>query len=171
MWYVIQTITGKEIEIAAVIKRLVEKSCYAKCFVIQRECVWRIEGRCQVYIKPLFPSYVFAETDTPDDFFYALKQVPQLTKLLGCEGRFWTVGREEIVLLQELIGNDPEYIVRRSLVIINEQGEIISAQGALKEYVGKIVRKRLRKRVVVIEIPFMGKLKRIEIGIKAEGDE
>ena len=171
MWYVIQTITGKEIETAAVIDRIVDRSCYTKCFVIQRECVWRIEGRCQVYIKPLFPSYVFVETDTPDDFFYALKHVPKLTKLLGCDGIFWEVQKEDYKLLQKLIGNDPEYIVRRSLVRLNEQGEIVTAQGVLKEYIGNIVKKRMRKRVVVIEIPFLGRLRRFEVGVKTEEDE
>ena len=43
---------------------------------------WRIEGQFRIHIEPLFPSYVFAETDNPDAFFIALKQVPKLAKLL-----------------------------------------------------------------------------------------
>lgn len=68
MWYVIQTIIGKEIEIAHMIDKVIgKKSCkeclsYKECFVIQQERVWRIERRCQVHIEPLFPSYVFVET-------------------------------------------------------------------------------------------------------------
>lgn len=177
MWYVIQTITGKEQETIDAIDKVIGKKSgkedlsYKKCFVIQQECVWRIEGHCRIHIKPLFPSYVFVETGTPDDFFIALKQVPKLTKLLGNNETFWRVEEEEEQLLREMIGDDAGYVVRRSLVEVDSSGEILSADGPLKNYVGRIVKKRLRKRVVVIEIPFIGDVKRVEVGIKIEGDE
>lgn len=171
MWYVIQTITGKEAETVKVIDKVLEKGSYERCFVIQRECVWRIEGQCRVHIEPFFPSYVFVETDTPEDFFFALKRVPKLTKLLGSEGVFWSVQREDIVLLKKLIGSDSEYIVRRSLVEVDPVGEIVAAEGVLNEYISKIIRKRLRKRVVVVEIPFLGEVRRIQLGVRLAGDE
>lgn len=183
MWYVIQTITGKEQELINMIGKITAETggtktggaktqrSYEKCFIISRECVWRMERRYQVCIKPLFPSYVFVETDTPDQFFYDLKGIPKLTKLLGCDGTFWTVQKEEEELLRKLVGDDPEYIVRRSPVEVNKDGEIISVEGILKEYAGRIVKKRLRKRVVVIEIPFLGEMKKIELGIKVAGEE
>lgn len=170
MWYVIQTITGKETETAGVIDRVLKKGSYERCFVIRRECVFRIEGRCRVYTEPLFPSYVFVETDTPEEFFFALKRVPKLTKLLGSGDMFCPVWREDVELLQKLIGDDAEYIVRRSLVKADSNGEIISAEGILKEYTSKIVRKRLRKRVVTVEIPFLGEMRRIQLGIRLEND-
>ena len=69
------------------------------------------------------------------------------------------------------MGDDPEYIVRRSPVKVDDAGEIITAGGILKEFAGKIVKKRLRKRVVVIEIPFLGEMRRIEVGVKVEEKE
>lgn len=178
MWYVIQTITGKEQELVDVLRKVPEEKSgtkngrsFEKCFIINRECVWRRQGCYQVYIKPLFPSYIFVETDTPDKFFHDLKEIPKLTKLLGCDGSFWSVRKEEEELLRKLVGDDPEYVVRRSPIKVDENGEIVSAEGVLKEYVGRIVRKRLRKRVVVIEIPFLGEMRRVEIGVKVEGKE
>lgn len=174
MWYVIQTITGKEQELVDVIGKVLEekgKKDGYNCFIIRRECVWRMEGGYQVHIKPLFPSYVFVETDTPDKLFYDLKRIPKLTKLLGCDGSFWAVQKEEEELLRKLVGDDPEYVVRRSPVEVNKDGEFVFVGGILKEYAGRIVKKRLRKRVVVIEIPFLGEIKKIEIGIKVVGEE
>lgn len=198
MWYVIQTTTGKEQELVDVIGKVLgekesrarrkknremddgpslpnrsksERKSYKNCFIIRRECVWKIEGKYQVHIEPLFPSYVFVETDTPEQFFYDLKRVPKLTKLLGSDGAFWAMQREEEELLRNLMGNDSEYVVRRSQVRINEEGEIIAAEGMLKDYLGKIVKKRLRKRVVVLEVPFLGESRRIEVGVKVEGEE
>lgn len=175
MWYVIQTITGKELETVDVIDSVLQEKykgndykSYEKCFVVKREYVWRIKGSFRPHIEPLFPSYVFVETDTPDLFFYDLKQIPRLTRLLNSDGNFWVIREEEEKLIRRLIGDDPEYVVRRSPVWINEKGEIIEAGGVLKENLGRIVKKRLRKRIIVIEVPFLGEMKRIEIGIKVE---
>ena len=41
----------------------------------------------------------------------------------------------------------------------------------MKFYMDKIVKQRLRKRSVVIEIPFGGQLRRIRLGIRLEEDE
>ena len=65
---------------------------------------------------------------------------------------------------------DPEYVIRRVLVRVNETGEIEEAEGVLRSNLGRIVKKRLRKRVVVIEIPFLGEMRRVPIGIRLEGD-
>lgn len=171
MWYVIQTITGREDETVGLIDKVLRKKEYKRCFVIKRECVWKIEGRYRIHIEPLFPSYIFVETECPDDFFYALKRVPKLTKLLGSDGKFWMVEPEEVDFLKKMADEDDEYVVRRSLVKVNAEGEIIYAEGVLKEYKERIVRKRLRKRVVIVEIPFLGKMRRIQLGVRLQGDE
>lgn len=170
MWYVIQTITGKEKELVSMIENIVAGEGYDKCFVIQHECIWKIEGQYRLHIEPLFPSYVFVETDSPEEIFLKLKRVPRLAKLLGSDGIFSTVQKEEEKLLKTMIRDDGDYIVRRSLVRVDSVGMIISAEGALKRYVEKIVKKRIRKRSVVVEIPFLGENRRIQLGIRLEGD-
>lgn len=171
MWYVVQTITGMENETVQIIDKVLRKKEYERCFVIMRECVWRIEGRFRVHREPLFPSYIFVETENPENFFYGLKRVPKLTKLLGNDGEFWRVEQEEAEFLKKLICGDREYTVRRSLISVDAEGELISAEGILHEYRQRIVKKRLRKRLVVIEIPFLGKMRRIQIGVRLPGDE
>lgn len=171
MWYVIQTISGKEKTVVEAIDNILSGEGYERCFVPQRECIWRIEGKYRIHTEPLFPSYVFAETDTPESFFFALKRVPKLTKLLGAEGTFWNVEEEEEKQLRSFMEEDGEFVVRRSLVRVDEEGNILSAQGALNGYVGKIIKKRLRKRSVVVEIPFLGETRKIQLGIRLEGEE
>ncbi len=203
MWYVIQTMTGKEQEAADAIDRVLEGSCYEKCFVIRRECVWRLEGRLRVHVEPLFPSYVFAEIDetkkagAAGELFHALRRVPRLTKLLGGAGGadgaggagggarvkgaagagpdhescvFQAVESGEEQLLKEMAQGDKDFIIRRSPVKVDEDGEILWAGGALTAYTDRIVKKRLRKRYVVVEIPFLGSARRVQMGIRLEGD-
>ena len=45
-----------------------ERKWIPSLFVIEQECVWRNAGELLEYQKPLFPSYVIADTDTPEEF-------------------------------------------------------------------------------------------------------
>lgn len=171
MWYVVQTITGKEKELVAVLDRVLKKECYERCFVIQRECVWRIQGHYRLHIELMFPSYIFVETDMPEKFYFALKQIPKSTKLLGGGEAFLPIQAEEENLLKKMIAEDPDNIVRRTLVTVNSKGELCLVEGMLKGFSERIVKKRLRKRYVIIEIPFLGRTKRVRVGIQLEGDK
>ena len=180
MWYVIQTITGKEQELVDMIKQIMKKKKkkYQRCFVIYQECAYRVHGAPEFHIEPLFPSYVFVETDTPEEFFLELKRVPRMSKILRTDGYFWSIYKEEEKFLQNIIeGNKKEaaaleyYLIYPSLVQVDKEGKIINAEGFLSCYIDKIVKQRLRKRSVVLEIPFGGKKKKVRLGIRLEGDD
>ncbi|MEH2932873.1 transcription termination/antitermination NusG family protein, partial [Candidatus Ventrimonas sp. KK005] len=65
MWYVIQTVTGKELELVHTIRKGVirEKQRQEHCFVLYQECFRRRNGELKKGVELLFPSYVFVETD------------------------------------------------------------------------------------------------------------
>lgn len=192
MWYIMQTITGKEQELADVIWRMLtgERKKYKQCFVLYQEYDRRSGGKLETCIEVLFPSYVFVETDVPEEFFLELKYVPKMSRLLGAEGCFWTMNKEEELFLRRMLeksnsGNietagemadgkqeqEKNYLIRPSLVQVDDKGEITGAKGILEDYMNQIVKQRLRKRSVVIEIPFCGKKRRIRLSIRLEGDE
>ena len=134
MWYVIQTQTGREQELTECIERVLKGNGYRACFVIEQECVWRNAGELLAYQKPLFPSYVIADTDTPEEFFLALKRVPKLSKLLRTDCEFWAIREEEKKLLCQMmelssVGNDTSSAA--PLVTLDEDGNILTAQGPL----------------------------------------
>ncbi len=185
MWYVIQTITGKEQELADIIEKVMagEGQKYEHCFVIYQECVRRRNGRRELYVETLFPSYVFVETNQPEEFFLDLKQVPRAANFLQVDGCFWNIYEEEEEFLRRMLEScivkksnkmgincGQAYVIHSSLVWVNEEGQIQGAEGVLGFYLNKIVKQRLRKRSVVIEIPFCGRMRRIRLGIRLKGD-
>ena len=95
MWYVIQTITGKEQELRDVIGKMIHRESYKNCFVLYQECFRRRNGGLERKMEPLFPSYVFVETDRPQEFFAELKRVPRMSRFLGVDGCFWGIYEEE----------------------------------------------------------------------------
>ena len=57
------------------------------------------------------------------------------------------------------------YIVRLSPVTLDADGNIVKAEGPLAFFKDQIVRKRIRKRVVTVEVELLGEMRRIELGI------
>ena len=169
MWYVIQTRTGEEEKLLMMIRQIVPRECYEECFYIQREQFRRMGGKYNLDLAPLFPSYVFVDTEEPERMFLELKRVPGLTKLLGDhQDSFFCVAKEEEKFLRSV--QDKEHIVRQSLVEVDAQGQIIWAEGPVGMYFDKIVKQRLRKRYVWIEQKFLGKKREIYLGIRLEKD-
>lgn len=171
MWYAIQTITGNEENIIGVIQRVVENRVYEKCFQLKREVVWRIGGICKIHIEPLFPGYIFVETENSKEFYQQLKEVPQYAKILGKEEReFYPVSREEELFLKRLLNGDIGNTVRLSTVKVDETGEILECTKPLKPYLKYVVKKRIRLRYVLIRIHLFGRDREILLGIRLEGD-
>lgn len=190
MWYVIQTVAGKEQELVNAIWHVMigERQKYDQCFVIYQEYAIRSNGRLEYHVEPLFPSYIFVETNMPEKFFEELRRIPQMSCLLDVDGCFCDIYKEEELFLRRMLEesrrekkkdgckkkkNSPntEYFIRPSLVWVNEEGKIWKAEGILEDYMDKIVKQRLRKRSVVIEIPLCGKMRRVRLGIRLEEDE
>lgn len=167
MWYVIQVVTGKEEETKNVIDKELSRQFFEDCFYIRRERVWRRDGQCIVHLETMFPGYLFISTDQPEEVCTKLKAIPQITKLLRSEEDiFLTVSQEEREFLENLLDEDPEDVVRLSKVTVNEEKEILTAEGPLRHYVDWIVKKKLRLRYVMIEMELFEKKREILIGIK-----
>nr|WP_303182756.1 transcription termination/antitermination NusG family protein [Lachnoclostridium phocaeense] len=170
MWYVIQTRTGDEEKLACMIRELVPRDHYTECFYIKMESARKSEDRWEIYLCPMFPGYLFVDTDTPKDMYFDLKKVPKLTKLLKEDGEtFLPVSEEEQKFLEDI--QSEGHIVRRSLVQVDDEKQIISAEGAVGLYLKNVVRQRVRKRYVLIERELLGEKRTIKFGIRLEEDQ
>lgn len=169
MWYVIQTQTGGEEKLVELIEKMIPKERYEDCFCMNRECVRKTAEGYEIYLRPLFPAYIFVVTDDLGRLFYELKRVPRLTKLLSDDGEtFFSVSGEEEAFLKKV--QNENHVVRRSLVEVDGEGTIVKADGAVGAYLEHIVRQRLRKRYVCVEQEFLGEKRKIYLGIKLMED-
>ena len=81
MWYVIQTITGKEEELMLFMRTILCREHFDNSFVIYAEWMKRLGGEWQIQVRPLFPGYVFIETKEPDRLYMELKAVRDFWEL------------------------------------------------------------------------------------------
>lgn len=164
MWYVLQTMTGKEEELVNLIRKMLPGQCYTDCFVAYYERVWRKQQKSYVHIERLFPGYVFILTDTPDDVFMELKRVPAMSKLLA-DGNynFLSLKHEEEDFLEKMLGET--HIVQLSYVETNGKGKVYRVTGPLKNYLTQIVRYQFKKRYAIIRLKMLGEEKTVSLGI------
>lgn len=169
MWYVIQVTTGKEEAMKKLVEREMDPGSDERCFYIKRERIWRRDGQCIPHVETMFPGYLFVITGQPKELYWRLKSIPQFTKLLRTENEvFLAVEPDEQEFLENLLNGDPEDIVRLSKVRLDKNGEIKSAEGPLKHYIKKIVKKKLRLRYVMIDVVLFGKERTVLVGIEVE---
>lgn len=191
MWYVIQTETGKEEEILLFMRNMIPEELCRHCFLIWAEWPRRAGGQWNIVKKNMFPGYIFAETEEPEELFQRLKKVPGLTKLLGgdrCE--FIPLGAEEerfFCMIGEKEGNctgenraakgragtDKRkwdcLSVRPSTVRVDEEGKLEILNGALRSFKEEIVRVNLHKRYAVVRVRMLGE-KTVLFGLAMEKD-
>lgn len=161
MWYVIQVYTGKEEETADQCRARVAVG-EEEVFVPLVERMTKVRGEWEVVRTRLFPGYVFIETDRPGDLYMRLKEVKVMTRLLKTGEEITPLYREEEEYLRSL--EDEEHVVRYSEGYL-EGERLVVTSGALKGQEGKI-RKILRhKRLVVLEVPLLGREVEVTLGL------
>ena len=172
MWYVIQTISGKEQEICTWINCRVDNTFYRRCFTPLYEDVWRKEGIGHISVKKMFPGYVFIDTDTPEMIQDALKEKLGLSIMLSAEdthsGReFQAIRQEEEAFLDTVLTDG---MMKVSYVKMSGRGKFHTVIGPLQNYTDHIVRVDIPHRRAIVELPMLGGIKSIKFGLWLDTD-
>lgn len=180
MWYVIQTVTGKEEELMLFMRTILCREHFRDCFVIYTEWMKRLGGEWQLQVRPLFPGYVFIETEEPDQLYMELKSVPKFSRLLGNgKDEFVPVDREEETFLRMIMrhnetSDDPEKsdmsVVKSTVVETETDGGIVFIDGALSCFNRDDVAVNLHKRYAVVRTRMLGEERSLLFGIVLKKD-
>lgn len=164
MWYVLQTMTGKEEELVRMIKKIVSPDLYTDCFIAYYERVWRKQQQSIVHVERLFPGYAFIIADDPAEVFLQLKRVPAMSKMIADgEFTFLPIEQEEEIFLENLLRDG--HIVRLSYVATDGRGHAYRVSGPLEAYTSQVVRYQFKKRYVIIRLKLLGVEKTVALGI------
>lgn len=163
MWYVIQVRTGKEEKTVFMIEQHTAGGCKVNCFLPKFERKRKYAGTWNVEQAILFPGYVFVDTEKMERFYLLLKQVPELTKVLGT-GELWTpINEEDLKVLYHLLNK--EYTMELSEgIIVDEQ--IVIAHGPLKGMEALIKKIDRHRRTARVELQMFGRRQEIEVGVE-----
>ncbi|MEZ3486169.1 MAG: hypothetical protein K1W22_06135 [Lachnospiraceae bacterium] len=170
-WYVMHTIPGKESDAVNLLGRKVSHTLWQNCRILKKQQLFRTQGNYLLSRKDMFPGYIFICTEHPEALEEELKKARQFPQLTGKqEDNLVPVENKDLRFLENVCGKDLMHDMRLSTVWVDEDGQVRSAIGALKPYVGRITRQRLRHRYVTAEVPLFNRVENVLFGIRMEGD-
>lgn len=171
MWYVIQTVTGEESRVKALLTAFVEKGICKDCFAPLYEEVRRSHGEYRIFFKRLFPGYLFVETEDPEAVYAALRKVPEFTRLLGAKVKeeekvFIPIKKEEQDFLDSILEDG---VVHVSFIRMADK-RIDKVIGPLAGYRNHIVKLDIPHRRAIVEIDIFGRRRRARFGLWTDSD-
>ncbi len=161
MWYIVQTLKGKEISAAECIRRDVQEAG-EEAFVLENERMYKIKKEWIKDRRPMFPGYVFVQTGDPLDFDLRLRKKLHPLKLLRMDDIITPIYPEEEQYLRRIGGE--EHIARYSEGF-RTGDEIVIETGAFRGFDGEVRKIDRHKRLAVIGIPLLGKVVDVTIGL------
>lgn len=161
MWYVMQVYTGMEMEVCQQCRRRIMEED-EEIFVMLAERMTKMGGEWSLVTGRLFPGYVFVETNRIEDFYIRLRNAGSLARVLHTGEEMTSIYPEEENYLRMLGGE--EHVIRYSQGYI-EGEELVVTSGAMKMWRGKVKKVLRHKRLVVIEMPLMGRVVEVTVGM------
>lgn len=171
MYYVIQVEPGKERDTEIYISKSISRELYSSCFHPVRHVKKKFHGEWRARREKLLPGYVFINSEYAEELYFALKNIPMLTKFLGRDkGFFIALTDQETEWLEALIsaGRAGNIIgeVPLSQIEIDENDEVRILSGPLVEMAGRVKRINMHKRIAEVEVKFMGRMIILHLGIE-----
>lgn len=164
MWYAVWVRTGQEEKIMSLCNsKMTDTDVFENCFLPKYERAWKAEGKWTKRKEILFPGYLFFVTNNPDRLFQELQKIPDFTKILGNDEGPIPLYPEEENFLKKY--TNEERVFEMSIGdLVN--GELVIAEGPLKDYQGRIVHIDRHKREATLEIDFFGRKVNMKVGLE-----
>lgn len=163
MWYAIQILTGAEKNTIQMCRILLDTDVLKQIYSPEIEVMKRYRGSWHRLNKPLFPGYLFMETEDVNKLFLMLKQIPKLTKVLGTDMDFVPLQEAEVEMLDRLL--DQEKVLRLSSgIVVGDQLEITA--GPLMGMEGMVKKIDRHKRIAILEVPMFGRVVETTVGLE-----
>ena len=160
MWYVIWTSTGSEKKAVSAIQEFSEQE---RCFVPRRRLPIKKNGVWQQVEKPLFPGYIFVDTDRVEELAIHLHKIEGFHHVLSVEKEFCPLRDNEAELIENLYLKEGLFDFSEGLIvgdkIVVTSGPLVGHEGAIK----KIDR---HKRLAYLEFSMFDQTIKATVGLE-----
>lgn len=152
MWYVIHTMSGLEQKCMQQCQEYIDEAVYHEMFIPMYKTKKHFKKEWHEVEKPLFPGYLFVDTDEIEPIMTGLKQFRQYTKLLKDGDVISPVKKEEQDFLALMM--DKNHIVQYSEGFLIGD-EVYITSGPLRKIPGWIKSVDRHRRTAKMEIPIL----------------
>lgn len=173
LWYILQTVSGKEEQAAALMEKKADRALWESCRVLKKRRLFRREGRFFIQEAVLFPGYVFVKTEKPRElarFLWRSSDFPQPIQL-DASGQMAPVAAEDLDFLEKICGEELGETMGISGIFLDEQNEIVRVEGILDSYRDRIVKLNMHKRFAIVEVKLFDRTQRVCFSFRLEQDQ
>ena len=112
----------------------------------------------------MFPGYIFIDTDTPEQVYEALKNVPAFTSLLGRDtDSFVPIERSKEELFREMVNDNYEIAMSCGLI---EGDKVTITDGPLAGKEAMICKINRHKRTATLNVEMFGDKAGVTVGLE-----
>ena len=155
-WYALFVKTGEEEDMRKYLETLLP-DINMKILIPKRKLQERRKGKVYEVIRTLLPGYVLVKTEMDVDFYYRLKKLPGLLKILRDESEPLPIPEHEIAVILALTNQGD---VIEFSEVYKEGDRIKVARGPMKGLEGIIESYDHRKKRLKIRLEILGQVKR-----------
>ena len=116
--------------------QMCQKTLQDHCFLPRYERARKQDGKWVNVEKPLFPGYVFFDSDNVEELLEGLKKIPKFTKVLGNGGSPIALYPYEVAFLEKYTNENKVMEMSRGFI---ERDQLVVTEGSLKDYKGKVI--------------------------------
>lgn len=165
MWYVIQTVGGREQHALNLIMKLVEPALIEEVFIPRYETKKRIKGMWVNHAEVMLPGYLFVVTDNPEKLESELRQkIPLFTKILHNDDVFVPLNEKEVAFVNAFM--KPGSRIAEVSTGVIEGDQIVILNGPLLGQTGLIKKIDRHKRLAYLSINILGRQKTVKLGLE-----
>lgn len=166
-WYVLFVRTGREYKVEKFLKERLDANIFMP-FIPLHEKIFKTAGTVKKELKPLFPSYVFIESEIPGQefikmtrrIFYSSRDIVSLLRYSDTEVEMKESERQILLNL-----SNKDYCIESSIGII-EGDRIYIIDGPLKGKESIVKKINRHKRQALVEIEFMNELRLLSLSLE-----
>lgn len=137
-------------------------------FLPVTERIWKIDGKWQRVLVPMFKGYLFISSDDPTGLYERThaslgKTIFRFVKLLKDDEYIIPLSASDECLVKEL--SDEDHVIKASIGYLKGDTLIVT-DGPLKGHEGQVVKIDRHKRIAVLSVDFLGEKRNITVGLE-----
>lgn len=163
MWYVVQTVSGREHAVTEKCRNALDRQFAARIFTPTCQIKKKYKGQWKVEEHIAFPGYVFIESDMPGELEDNLKHITGIVTPVRIGGGFYPIHKEEEEILRRLM--DANDCIRISVGHLVDQ-KLVIEQGPLNGFTESVKWIDRHKRLAELEVLLFDERRKIRVGLE-----
>ena len=158
MWYVVWTSTGSERKSQETLKDLVNR-----VFIPRKIVNIKVKGEWTSVEKPLFPGYLFVDTENVEELVVNLRQKEDFNQVLSTDKKYFPLYEKDAVLAEKMYNENGVFDISEGYI---NGDKVIVTSGPLCGLEGYIKKINRHKRLAYLEFDMFEQKMNIALGLE-----